>query len=74
MLTITIHTTEANFKQEVESVAAASAAWRKHRDHYFIGSRDMRGNCGILEKDGKKIGHVSYNGRAWDLEEKPWMF
>lgn len=49
---------------QVADVEQASAQVRGYIDMYGLGSSDWAG--GELRLDGKKIGRISYNGRAWN--------
>lgn len=53
---------------EVDSLHAAAHACRVYIEAWGLGSREWSG--GELREHGETIGHVSYNGRAWDLADK----
>jgi len=67
MYTITIHTTDMKSNVICESIEACVQEWKKHRDDPYlsIGSSSMRGKCGDVHQDGKKVAEVSYNGKVW---------
>jgi hypothetical protein len=50
----------------VTDAEQASAIWSKFRDDNGFGASDLKPTSGwLVGDDGKKIGHVSYNGRIW---------
>lgn len=51
----------------VDNYKEASQAMRGFLDANYLGASELRGTCGDINVDGKKVGHVSYNGRVWDL-------
>ena len=53
----------------VASFKDATKTWNNFRDSNMLGASDLVQRSGILKKDGKKIGYVSYNGKIWDLQE-----
>ena len=56
---------------EVESVEQASALVRADIDATGIGSSDWYGygkTQGEVRVAGKKVAHISYNGRVWPVE------
>lgn len=63
-------------KAQYPIVNSWSTAQRVVRE--FIEEHDLGAGCsdgdaftgGDVYEDGKKIGHISYNGRAWDLKGK----
>ena len=58
-----------NEHRQVASFAEASKVWSELRDREEIGGSDMLSRCGnVYDDDGKKLGHISYNGRAWDAD------
>jgi len=52
----------------VASLADASKACRVYIGHYELGGGNWLG--GDVQKDGKAIARISYNGRAWDLADE----
>jgi hypothetical protein len=57
-------------RHSVSSLAAASAAARTAIDDAGIGASDMGRQHGVLKRNGRVIGHVAYNGRIFDLDNK----
>jgi hypothetical protein len=60
-------------RQQVATLAEASAAWCKYRDQmgkeFGVGASSL-GEAEIVVGSNKKIARVSYNGRVWPIE--PW--
>ena len=58
---------------EVADLAEAVAKFKAFRDggnpagEYF-GASDQRSDCGDIWDDGKRIAHISYNGRLWQAD------
>ena len=48
---------------------AASVMCRQYIERNGLGGGNWTG--GSIERDGKKVAKVSYNGRIWDIEGKP---
>lgn len=54
---------------KVKDIEEARNKVRTFIDENDLGSGNFNG--GELYSDGKKIGYISYNGRVWDLNDKP---
>lgn len=52
----------------VQNIAAASAMCRQYIERNGLGGGNWTG--GDVMRDGKKVARISYNGRAWDLNNK----
>ncbi len=51
-------------KSKFTTAEAASAAYRAIIDEQDFGASESP-NCDLLDKNGSRIGYVSYNGRVW---------
>jgi hypothetical protein len=52
---------------QVSDSESASLLFTRYRDYYGIGASDMMPGCGeVCNSSGRVVGHISYNGRAWD--------
>lgn len=47
------------------SLKAARDLWCDYRDENDMGMRDLRRTDGYVTRNGKQVGHISYNGRFW---------
>lgn len=53
-------------KVTVNDVKTAQVFWRAFIGEFCLRASDMRGTCGdLVDENDVKIGHLSYNGRAW---------
>jgi hypothetical protein len=54
-----------------DSIADIGEQWQRYVISENFGYRDMRSQP-RLYRDGKQIGWLSYNGRAWPTKMKQW--
>lgn len=64
MMTLTIR---GRHSQPVEDFASASAAYAYCRE--ISGEGNSTFPCGVIERDGRAVARVSYNGRVWANRE-----
>lgn len=55
----------------VESLVAASDTFQKFIHANNLGSSGLQRYAGDVRVDGKKVAHISYNGRMWTPEKWP---
>lgn len=55
-------------RQRVVLINSASAACEAYLAKYNLGGGNWTG--GQLFEQGQPVGHVSYNGRVWDVQER----
>jgi len=67
-LTLLIHGQRVPF----ETANEASGIVRELRDESGMGSRAFGSQFAIVDKSGKEVGWVSYNGRVWQGTRKNW--
>lgn len=54
----------------VESIEDAQTKWRAFRDETKAGNSEIGNGVEVFGADGKQVARISYNGRAWDTNDK----
>ena len=52
----------------VNTIAEASMLWRKYRNDNNLGASNSKAT--YIYNKGKRIAHISYNGRVWSPDGK----